>query len=93
MPAAGILPRGGKAVFEYRIDDCLKHALIYEGEWHFALRDGEPDYNFAGVYDGTIAEDGTVRFEIDCSKAGNIKITAQPGEHDSFGAFIEYEVR
>ena len=93
LPAAAVLKKGREYNFEYSIENCQRYALIYNGEWHFALREGEAQYRFSGIYDGTIDNDGVVHFKIDCTKAGNLKILAQPEEGDSYGGFLEYIIR
>ena len=93
LPAGAFLDRNQEYRFEYRIGDCLRYAIIYNGEWHFALREGEEKYNFSGYYDGTIDSGGLVIFNLNLIDAGSMKIVAQPEEGDSFGSFLEYQVR
>ena len=92
LPVGAVLKRREEYTFEYKIDSCIRYAIIYNGEWHFALREGEDKYSFSGFYDVKIDKNGLINFKLDCPAPGSIKIVAQPDEGDSFGSFLEYIV-
>jgi len=93
LPVKAILKRDKKYTFEYIPEKCLHNAIIYNNTWHFALKDGEQKYGFAGIYDGTIDSDGTVSFTLLTDKPGSLKIVAQPSKKDPYGTFLEYTIQ
>lgn len=90
IPADKILQLGKTYDFEYKTSSNHNNAIIYNSDWHFALKKNQPEMNLKGYYDGVVEKDGTIRFSITCDFPGTLKLSSQSTNNGSYYSFLEY---
>lgn len=94
IPLNGSLNMNTQYEFRFKMSLAGESVMSYDGEFHYALAEGEEPANTWQTYDGLIDPAGVFSFTVEPKQAGSVAIMGTAsGTSNGFYTIVVYDVR